>query len=76
MAIAEIFRQLWSGQRDFIEPCHLKDLIAKRASQFSGSTQHDAQEFMELLIDGLHEVNNTFLKDMLMKIEAYYYFIS
>ena len=41
----------------------MKDLVAKSVSQFLGSTQYDVQEFMELLIDGLHEVNNTFLKD-------------
>lgn len=56
IAFAIILRQLWSGQRDSIEPSHLKALLANRASQFSGYAQHDAQEFMAFLLDGLHEV--------------------
>ena len=56
IAFAVILRQLWSGQRDSIEPSHLKSLLANRASQFSGYAQHDAQEFMAFLLDGLHEV--------------------
>lgn len=56
IAFAVILRQLWSGQRDSIEPSHLKNLLANRASQFSGYAQHDAQEFMAFLLDGLHEV--------------------
>lgn len=57
VAFAIVVRQLWSGQRDSIEPSHLKTLLAKKASQFSGYLQHDAQEFMAFLLDGLHEVN-------------------
>ena len=33
----------------------LQNLVAQRASQFSGYAQHDAQEFMAFLLDGLHE---------------------
>ena len=32
-----------------------QNLVAQRASQFSGYAQHDAQEFMAFLLDGLHE---------------------
>jgi hypothetical protein len=56
VSFAVILRQLWSGQRDSIEPSTLKSLLANRASQFSGYAQHDAQEFMAFLLDGLHEV--------------------
>jgi ubiquitin C-terminal hydrolase len=28
-----------------------------KASQFTGFAQHDAQEFMAFLLDGLHEVS-------------------
>ena len=34
----------------------LQNLIAMKASQFTGFAQHDAQEFMAFLLDGLHEV--------------------
>lgn len=29
--------------------------MASKASQFTGYAQHDAQEFMAFLLDGLHE---------------------
>jgi ubiquitin C-terminal hydrolase len=29
--------------------------VASKASQFTGYAQHDAQEFMAFLLDGLHE---------------------
>lgn len=56
VSFAVILRQLWSGQRDSIEPSQLKSLLSNKASQFSGYAQHDAQEFMAFLLDGLHEV--------------------
>ncbi|KAJ8301160.1 hypothetical protein KUTeg_020147 [Tegillarca granosa] len=34
----------------------LQNLIAMKASQFTGFAQHDSQEFMAFLLDGLHEV--------------------
>lgn len=37
-----------------------QDLVAKKASQFTGFAQHDAQEFMAFLLDGLHEVCKAF----------------
>lgn len=32
-----------------------KAIVASKASQFTGYAQHDAQEFMAFLLDGLHE---------------------
>ena len=36
--------------------CH-QSIISAKASQFMGFAQHDAQEFMAFLLDGLHEVS-------------------
>lgn len=33
----------------------LQAVVASKASQFTGYAQHDAQEFMAFLLDGLHE---------------------
>lgn len=71
IAFAIILRQLWSGQRDSIEPSHLKALLANRASQFSGYAQHDAQEFMAFLLDGLHEdLNRVKTKPLTTPVES------
>lgn len=34
---------------------HAQAIVASKASQFTGYAQHDAQEFMAFLLDGLHE---------------------
>lgn len=33
----------------------MQAIVASKASQFTGYAQHDAQEFMAFLLDGLHE---------------------
>ena len=33
----------------------IQAIVASKASQFTGYAQHDAQEFMAFLLDGLHE---------------------
>lgn len=35
--------------------CFAQAIVASKASQFTGYAQHDAQEFMAFLLDGLHE---------------------
>ena len=37
-------------------------LVAQKASQFTGFAQHDAQEFLAFLLDGLHEDLNRIKK--------------
>lgn len=36
-------------------PLPVQAIVASKASQFTGYAQHDAQEFMAFLLDGLHE---------------------
>lgn len=55
LSFAVLCRSLWNGKHRSIEPSHLKNLISVKASQFTGFAQHDAQEFMAFLLDGLHE---------------------
>jgi len=40
---------------NYISPTHLKRAIAMFASRFAGCNQHDSQEFLAYLLDGLHE---------------------
>ncbi|XP_021369887.1 ubiquitin carboxyl-terminal hydrolase 19-like isoform X2 [Mizuhopecten yessoensis] len=52
---AHLLKVLWSGKHYSYAPSKLKNLVAMKASQFTGFAQHDAQEFMAFLLDGLHE---------------------
>ncbi|XP_041129479.1 ubiquitin carboxyl-terminal hydrolase 19-like isoform X8 [Polyodon spathula] len=52
---AGLLRSLWKGTHNAFQPSNLKAIVASKASQFTGYAQHDAQEFMAFLLDGLHE---------------------
>ncbi|KAH9823164.1 ubiquitin-specific protease [Melampsora americana] len=53
--VAELVRVMWSAQYTFVSPTIFREAICKFAPQFRGSDQHDAQEFLGFLLDGLHE---------------------
>lgn len=48
-------KQLWLGTLDVVEPSSFKSKLSNFAPQFQGYHQHDAQELMGLLLDGIHE---------------------
>lgn len=54
-AYAGFVADAWRGTHSVITPHTIKALIARRAPQFHGFQQHDSQEFMSFLLDGLHE---------------------
>ncbi|PIK58826.1 putative ubiquitin carboxyl-terminal hydrolase 19 [Apostichopus japonicus] len=54
-SFAVLMKLLWSGKYKSYAPSKFKTIIATKASQFMGFAQHDAQEFMDFLLDGLHE---------------------
>ncbi|KAF6030636.1 USP19 [Bugula neritina] len=55
LQFAQLNDILWAGDRLCYTPSDLKRLVAQKASQFNGFAQHDAQEFLSFLLDGLHE---------------------
>ncbi|XP_059505664.1 ubiquitin carboxyl-terminal hydrolase 19 isoform X3 [Stegostoma tigrinum] len=55
IGFAVLLRALWKGTHHAYQPSKLKAIVASKASQFTGYAQHDAQEFMAFLLDGLHE---------------------
>ncbi|XP_038627846.1 ubiquitin carboxyl-terminal hydrolase 19 isoform X4 [Tachyglossus aculeatus] len=55
IGFAGLLRTLWKGTHHAFQPSKLKAIVAGKASQFTGYAQHDAQEFMAFLLDGLHE---------------------
>lgn len=54
-SVAELVRNLWGAGVAFISPVTFREAICRFAPQFRGSDQHDAQEFLAFLLDGLHE---------------------
>ncbi|XP_072954131.1 ubiquitin carboxyl-terminal hydrolase 9-like isoform X1 [Typha angustifolia] len=55
LAFGELLRKLWSSGRTSIAPRSFKAKLARFAPQFSGYNQHDSQELLAFLLDGLHE---------------------
>ncbi|XP_015870895.3 ubiquitin carboxyl-terminal hydrolase 8 [Ziziphus jujuba] len=55
LAFGELLRKLWARGSRSVAPRKFKLKLAKFAPQFGGSYQHDSQEFLAFLLDGLHE---------------------
>ncbi|KAL9658083.1 hypothetical protein ABK040_012997 [Willaertia magna] len=51
---AALIKEMWSGNGCF-SPVNLKYTISQIAPQFGGYQQHDSQELIAYLLDGLHE---------------------
>ena len=51
----KLIASLWDGTNKNLPPVELRYTLAKYAPQFTGCQQHDAQELLAFLLDGLHE---------------------
>ncbi|KAM9751015.1 LOW QUALITY PROTEIN: ubiquitin carboxyl-terminal hydrolase 11-like [Menidia menidia] len=54
-AYADLVKQIWSGRHSSVVPRVFKTKVGHFASQFLGYQQHDSQELLSFLLDGLHE---------------------
>nr|XP_025132078.1 ubiquitin carboxyl-terminal hydrolase 11 isoform X5 [Bubalus bubalis] len=61
-AYADLVKQAWSGHHRSIVPQVFKTKVGHFASQFLGFQQHDSQELLSFLLDGLHEDLNRIKK--------------
>ncbi|KAJ3701575.1 hypothetical protein LUZ61_005280 [Rhynchospora tenuis] len=55
LAFGELLRKLWAPGRTPVSPRPFKTKLSRFAPQFSGYSQHDSQELLAFLLDGLHE---------------------
>ncbi|CAN6480466.1 unnamed protein product [Victoria cruziana] len=55
LSFGELLRKLWSSCQTPVAPRAFKARLARFAPQFSGYNQHDSQELLAFLLDGLHE---------------------
>ncbi|KAH9930213.1 uncharacterized protein B0H18DRAFT_1116912 [Fomitopsis serialis] len=61
-AFANILRDMWQGESQCLMPVTFRRSICTYAPQFGGTEQHDSQEFLNFLLDGLHEDLNRVLQ--------------
>ena len=54
-AFSKVIRHLWFGTSSSFSPWEFKDAVSNFAQQFRGYEQHDSQELMSFVLDGLHE---------------------
>ncbi|KAI8052074.1 hypothetical protein BDF22DRAFT_689823 [Syncephalis plumigaleata] len=51
----DLLKHLWKDSVAYVAPREFKSVLQRFAPQFSGYQQHDSQEFIAFLLDGLHE---------------------
>ncbi|GAA0183390.1 cysteine protease [Lithospermum erythrorhizon] len=55
LGFGSLLRKLWLSGRRPVAPREFKGKLGRFAPQFSGYNQHDSQELLAFLLDGLHE---------------------
>ncbi|KAI1321451.1 CSN-associated deubiquitinating enzyme Ubp12 [Mortierella claussenii] len=61
-AYANLIDKLWNGSSKVFSPREFKSTIGRFAPSFTGYHQHDSQELLAFLLDGLHEDLNRIIK--------------
>lgn len=54
-AYVQLLKQLWYGDHPAVSPTQFKAALERFSPMFEGTEQHDAQELVTFLLDGLHE---------------------
>ena len=53
--LQRVVHDVWSGHWSIYNPAHFREAVSSCNSTFSYGQQHDAQELLAFLMDGLHE---------------------
>ncbi|KAG8768252.1 ubiquitin-specific protease doa4 [Ceratobasidium sp. 428] len=62
-AFYHLLRDMWQAEMPYLTPIGFRKSICQHARQFAGTDQHDSQEFLIFLLDGVHEdLNRIFVK--------------
>jgi hypothetical protein len=69
-AMADLLKRMWAEDNlRFVVPRTVKEVISDFAPQFEGYRQHDSQEFLAFLLDGLHEDLNQVKQKQMVAVE-------
>lgn len=68
---ARLLKDMWSADYLTVAPTEFKRTISNFAPQFAGYQQHDSQELMSFLLDGLHEDLNRVHQKPYVKTKEY-----
>ncbi|KAJ7251294.1 ubiquitin carboxyl-terminal hydrolase 4 [Mycena rebaudengoi] len=60
-SFAKLVHSMWNGDLPYIMPVDFRKAVCHLNSQYNGSNQHDSQEFLSFLLDGIHEDLNRLL---------------
>jgi len=60
---------LWNEHLPVVSPTNIKEVISNFNCEFKGTEQHDSQEFLSCILDGLHEDLNLARKKSKSEIE-------
>jgi len=62
-AFAKLLHEMWGGDMPYLTPIEFRKSICQLRSQYDNSDQHDSQEFLSFLMDGIHEdLNRVMMK--------------
>eukprot|EP00667_Euglena_gracilis_P001210 EG_transcript_1211 len=68
-AFAKLLQAMWSGEQASVSPSAFKMTLSRFAPQFSGYQQHDSQELIAFLLDGIHEDLNRVKKKEFVEVK-------
>lgn len=68
-AYGDLLGEMWGGRSSATAPRSFKYNVGKFAPQFSGYAQHDSQELLAFLMDGLHEDLNRIKKKPYVEVK-------
>ena len=69
-AYGDLLDEMWNGKSSVTAPRNFKFNVGKFAPQFSGYAQHDSQELLAFLLDGLHEDLNRIKKKPFVELKS------
>ncbi|KAJ3920053.1 ubiquitin carboxyl-terminal hydrolase 4 [Lentinula edodes] len=57
-AFSRLVHDIWHGDMPYITPNDFRRTLCSLNAQYIGTSQHDSQEFLSFLLDGIHEDTN------------------